>query len=160
MRFLFAQPLGGRRQIAKYYGGSLTEFVHPNHVGSTSMVTDQTGAAARDMLFYPFGQVWQQWGSNYDTHFAAFQQRKFFSGLDPTLFRMYSSRLGRWLIPDPVEGDVMNPQSLNRYPYVLNNPTTLIDPLGLDDDCTWNPSTRTLTCHLGGSDYTSPIDSM
>jgi hypothetical protein len=25
-------PLGGR-QIAKYYGGSLTEFVHPNHLG-------------------------------------------------------------------------------------------------------------------------------
>jgi len=25
----------------------------------------------------------------------------------------------------------MNPQSLNRYAYVLNNPTTLIDPLGL-----------------------------
>ncbi|MGH9376022.1 MAG: hypothetical protein ACRD1J_07615 [Terriglobia bacterium] len=26
----------------------------------------------------------------------------------------------------------MNPQSLNRYAYALNNPTTLTDPLGLD----------------------------
>ena len=29
-------------------------------------------------------------------------------------------------------GDITNPQSLNRYAYVLNNPTNLIDPLGLD----------------------------
>jgi uncharacterized protein RhaS with RHS repeats len=39
---------------------------------------------------------------------------------------------GRWLTPDPVGGDVTNPQSLNRYAYALNNPTTLTDPLGLD----------------------------
>ncbi|HXJ95144.1 MAG TPA: hypothetical protein VMT20_20070 [Terriglobia bacterium] len=28
--------------------------------------------------------------------------------------------------------DLTNPQSLNRYAYVMNNPTTLIDPSGLD----------------------------
>ena len=39
--------------------------------------------------------------------------------------------MGRWLSPDPLAGDVSNPQSLNRYAYVLNNPTSLIDPLGL-----------------------------
>ncbi|HZP01245.1 MAG TPA: RHS repeat-associated core domain-containing protein [Terriglobia bacterium] len=40
--------------------------------------------------------------------------------------------VGRWLTPDPVAGDILNPQSLNRYAYVLNNPTTLTDPLGLE----------------------------
>src|SRR3989442_872619 len=44
---------------------------------------------------------------------------------------MYSSGEGRWLSPDPIGGDISNPQSLNRYAYVLNNPTSLIDPLGL-----------------------------
>ncbi|MGH9401963.1 MAG: hypothetical protein ACRD2P_07650 [Terriglobia bacterium] len=47
---------------------------------------------------------------------------------------------GRWLTPDPLGGDITNPQSLNRpeqagifgYAYALNNPTTLTDPLGLD----------------------------
>ena len=39
---------------------------------------------------------------------------------------------GRWFTPDPLGGDIMNPQSLNRYAYALNNPTTLTDPLGLD----------------------------
>ncbi len=39
---------------------------------------------------------------------------------------------GRWLSPDPLGGDVTNPQSLNRYAYVMNNPTTLTDPLGLE----------------------------
>jgi hypothetical protein len=40
--------------------------------------------------------------------------------------------VGRWHSPDPLGGDITNPQSLNRYAYVMNNPTTLIDPLGLD----------------------------
>jgi RHS repeat-associated protein len=67
---------------------------------------------------------------------------------NPTMFRFYSQNLGRWHSPDPLAGDITNPQSLNRYAYVLNNPTRLTDPLGLggDDDCTWDPSTSTLTC--------------
>jgi REP-associated tyrosine transposase len=40
--------------------------------------------------------------------------------------------VGRWLSPDALGGDIMNPQSLNRYGYALNNPATLNDPTGLD----------------------------
>ena len=47
----------------------------------------------------------------------------------------------RWLTPDPLGGDIMNPQSLNRYAgacpersrRVTNNPATFNDPLGLGD---------------------------
>ncbi len=46
---------------------------------------------------------------------------------------MYSSTEGRWLSPDPKAGNITNPQSLDRYAYVLGNPTNLVDPLGLDD---------------------------
>ena len=67
--------------------------------------------------------------------------------------RFQSPGLGRWLSPDPLGGDVTNPQSLNRYPYVLNNPTTFIDPLGLFmrvGDCSWYG-----TCMAGGGGWGS-----
>jgi len=36
--------------------------------------------------------------------------------------------------------DLSNPQSLNLYAYVVNNPANLIDPLGLSD-CNGEPCT-------------------
>src|SRR3990172_1114060 len=122
--------LGGR-QIAKYYGCCDTVFVHPNHLGSTAMITKADGSTVRDLLFYPWGQQWQNVGSNWDLHFASLWQREFASNLDPTPNRMYHPRLYRWQTPDPLAGDVIDPQSLNRYAYVLNNPTNGIDPTGL-----------------------------
>ncbi len=49
-----------------------------------------------------------------------------------TRFPTYASNLGRWMTPDPLGGEVSNPQLLNRYAYVTDNPTSYIDPLGLD----------------------------
>src|SRR5262249_33332996 len=46
----------------------------------------------------------------------------------------------RWLTPDPYMGsmDLTNPQSLNRYAYVMNDPVNATDSTGLvcDEDCT------------------------
>ena len=41
---------------------------------------------------------------------------------------------GRWLQPDPARlnaVDLSNPQTWNRYAYVMNNPLSFIDPTGL-----------------------------
>lgn len=55
------------------------------------------------------------------------------TGYNYALARFDAGRWGRFLSPDPYLGsmDITNPQSLNRYAYVLNNPLNLIDPLGL-----------------------------
>ncbi len=45
--------------------------------------------------------------------------------------RSVLSEPDRFMSPDPLGGWTGNPQSLNRYTYVLNNPETLVDPLGL-----------------------------
>jgi RHS repeat-associated protein len=48
--------------------------------------------------------------------------------------RQYSPMQGRWMSPDPAgvaAVDPTNPQSWNRYAYVLNSPTNGTDPLGL-----------------------------
>src|SRR5450631_3431330 len=41
------------------------------------------------------------------------------------------NRVGRFSTPDSLAGFVGNPQSLNRYPYVTNDPIALTDPTGL-----------------------------
>jgi hypothetical protein len=55
--------------------------------------------------------------------------------------RVQHPGLGRFLSPDPLLGDPANPQTLNRYAYVSNNPLALTDPSGFVvcpvdvDDC-------------------------
>jgi RHS repeat-associated protein len=127
--------LGGR-PFARHQDNK-TYFLHPDHLGSTVFVTDETGATIQKTIYYPWGQAWATAGSLKDNRFASMDPRDAETGNDPTLFRLYNPRLYRWLSPDALAGNILNPQSLNRYAYVLNNPTNLIDPLGLDG---WNPA--------------------
>ena len=112
------------------YTSTGTEFNHVNNLSSTSIYTNQAGTAVEDMLFYPWGLVWESWGTG-GYNYAGIPYRDPSTTTDLSAFRVLSPGLGRWLSPDPVGGDITNPQSLNRYPYVLNNPTSLTDPLGL-----------------------------
>ena len=43
--------------------------------------------------------------------------------------------LGRFASVDPIVGEKYDPQALNPYSYVLNNPLSLIHPSGLDPVC-------------------------
>jgi RHS repeat-associated protein len=135
--------------VATYwYGNENAEFVHFNALGSTAMVTDASGATQMDEVRYPWGEEWNHTGSRYDEHFAGMQWHDYSAGLNPTPNRQYSGNYGRWLSPDPLGGDVTNPQTWNRYAYVANNPTNFIDPLGLDS---WDPGSQTLTGDMGGN---------
>jgi RHS repeat-associated protein len=60
------------------------------------------------------------------------------SGNDYFPARYYASSMGRFLSPDPsglYMADPENPQMLNLYSYVGNNPLRYTDPLGLSKDC-------------------------
>jgi RHS repeat-associated protein len=66
-------------------------------------------------------------------HFTG-QERDWESVSEHFPFRYYNEVMGRWLTPDPAglaAADPTNPQTWNRYAYVMNNPLAMIDPSGL-----------------------------
>jgi len=52
-------------------------------------------------------------------------------GVSNSIPDFYHSAQRRFTNADPLGGSVSNPQSLNRYAYVRNDPVNLVDPLGL-----------------------------
>jgi RHS repeat-associated protein len=58
--------------------------------------------------------------------------------LDYMHARYGSPMTGRFLSVDPVLGDPSDPQSWNRYAYVVGNPMRYTDPLGLAVNCVAN----------------------
>ena len=116
-----------------------TYFHHSNYLGTARARTDYQGNVGNQERSLDFGDGFSQTASNGSTaaqdnaNFTG-QEHDFESGTEHFLYRQYSSTSGCWMSPDPYGGsyDVGNPQSFNRYSYVLNNPLALIDPLGLD----------------------------
>ncbi len=134
--FVFRIYYLGGRPIARHQD-SKTYFMHPNHLGSTipqGGMTDQTGATTQKTRYYPFGQLWTSGGTIRDDRFASMDPRDAETGNNPTLFRMQNPRLYRWLSPDPLAGDISNPQSLNRYAYVMNSPVNLTASQGVSSE--------------------------
>jgi RHS repeat-associated protein len=121
------------RRIAWVDSGGTVRYYWGDHLGTTRIVTDASGNVCYDADYYPFQGERTPYVSACTPAYR-FAGMKFDqeSGDYYTLNRYYPANLGRWLSPDPLAGDVTNPQSLNRYAYVLNNPTTFIDPLGLE----------------------------
>jgi len=136
-------PSGGRILAEYYTGGTL--FDHPDQLGSITSSTSANGSPCQERLFYPFGELWTGAG-NCGMHQTFAQLPDYDAETDQynTLFRHYTPN-GRWMRPDPLAGDVTNPQSLNRYAYVRNNPTTLTDPSGLENQPT-SPTANGNSC--------------
>ncbi len=79
------------------------------------------------------------------------KERDIESGLDYFEARYYASNMGRWMSPDwsakeePVPyAKLDNPQSLNLYGYVLNNPLGTADP---DGHCCWDSTVKWVGDH-------------
>jgi RHS repeat-associated protein len=114
--------------LASIEGGT-TKYYFPDHL--STRVTMANGTTT-EQGHYPFGENW--YGSMTEKEKFTTYERDTESGNDYATFRSYVSRHGRFLTPDPLGTeavDVTNPQSWNRYAYVVNIPTNVTDPLGL-----------------------------
>jgi RHS repeat-associated protein len=124
----------GSKPMAFYNGGQTT-FQHQDWLGTERFRTTYNGGVAATFTSLPFGDAETETsGHNYDAYHFAGLDSDGETGTDHAQFRQYSSTQGRWMRPDPYSGsyDPSNPQSFNRYSYLLNNPLASVDPLGLD----------------------------
>jgi RHS repeat-associated protein len=126
------------QRVARRDGTSNPPYYYlADHLHSTTVVTDSTGVIKNESDYMSYGAeigITSTLPQNYKFNG---KERDSESGLDEFGARYYSSSLGRFMIPDwaakPTAvpyANFGNPQSLNLYSYVENNPTTVGDPDG------------------------------
>jgi RHS repeat-associated protein len=105
-------------------------YLHGDHLGSTSLTTDQSGAIVSQARYLPYGQErWTDKASPTDFGFTS-QRKDSYMELVDYGARWYDAGLGRFISPDTIIPNPVNPQSFNRYTYVYNNPVKYTDPNG------------------------------
>ncbi|MGB7069153.1 MAG: RHS repeat-associated core domain-containing protein [Pyrinomonadaceae bacterium] len=116
-------------------------FLTQDHLGSPRVVTDENGIVTSRKDFTAFGeqnytaQRTESLGYEPDTTRKGYTgyENDSESGLDFAQARYYNSTHGRYTSIDPLtaSASIRNPQTFNRYSYVLNSPYKFTDPLGL-----------------------------
>ena len=125
--------------------GTDIKWLVADQLGTPRMVLDQSGELANVKRhdYLPFGEelLAPTGGRTSGQGYAADGVRQQFTGkerdtetgLDYFLARYYSSPQGRFVSVDPLmaSAQASNPQTWNRYNYVLNNPLRHTDPTGM-----------------------------
>ena len=101
------------------------QFIHSDHLGSTSLITDSNGNVVENSFTSPFGENIQ----------SIKKSRFSFTGkeLDSTNNeydfhkRRFKPDIGKFTTPDKLFENTFDPQALNHYSYVRNNPYRNID---------------------------------
>jgi len=144
----------GGRPVARYVSSAWTDLIYgaggllaevpfnqsgaqvyrmTDHLGSSVGILSSTGALLGGIQDYaPFGQL-NNGSSTNDPYKFTGKERDQESGNDYFGARYYASSMGRFLSADPVvitPERLANPQQLNLYAYVANNPLRFIDPTG------------------------------
>jgi RHS repeat-associated protein len=128
----------GQRVARRDIAGNTVHYYFSDHLGTHAVVMNAAGTQCeQDADYYPYGGV-----ENDNCTTPVAQNYKFTgkerdseSGLDNFGARYDAFTMGRFMTPDPVfisADRVFDPQSLNLYAYVRNNPLSLTDPTGLD----------------------------
>ena len=117
-------------------GTAKTRYVHPDHLGSTNVVTDENGNVVQTLDFYPYGSTRVSVGTSTNEKRQFIGQFTDDSTLSYLQARYYDNSRGQFLSEDPVfwenpkSQDLKNPQSVNSYSYADDNPITGEDPSG------------------------------
>lgn len=115
-------------------------YVYSDHLGSATVVADHSGSRVEERDFDGIGRrvdpdtgrlVAPDPVSARLTDLSFTGQREE-PGLNLHNYgaRFYDPTIGRFLQPDTIIQAPYNPQNLNRYSYVLNDPLNLVDPSG------------------------------
>ncbi len=122
-----------------------TQYYHEDHLGTSRVMTTASGWPVWQGTFAPFGQEVSPQITMNHYKFTG-KERDNESALDMFGARYYGSSMGRFMTPDwagkPTAvpyANFGNPQSLNLYSYVQNNPTTVGDPDGHETQDTLDP---------------------
>ncbi len=94
------------------------------------VITGYAMTKVEDVQYLPFGETRMDAGYLSVTHKYTSQELDAETGLYYYGARYYNPVLGRFISPDTIVPDFRNPQALNRYSYVLNNPLYYNDPTG------------------------------
>ncbi len=160
--------MDGRQLAFRGGNGGETIFDGKDVLGTERLRTNYAGQMVTYGRSLAFGDGFDQ--SVYTPN--ADQDNSQFAGLDldgetgtsHATFRQLSTTQGRWMSPDPYDGsyDHADPQSLNRYVYVRNNPLAMTDPFGEKQHCdivinvSSSGSSETGTCGDDGTGNTLP----
>jgi len=137
---------GGQR-VAMRKGSSTLYFLLGDHLGSTSLTANSSGSKVAELRYHPYGSTRYTDGTTPTSYRFTGQREDTTIGLYFYNARYYDPALGRFISADTIVPSPGDPQSLNRYSYVLNSPLNYRDPSGhaacLDEECNWveNPAT-------------------
>jgi RHS repeat-associated protein len=113
-----------------YYNDDKTQWLYRNHLNQVIATEYALGYDNLTLL----QQAWhslQAFASGGNDQFQGHKDDSE-SGLRYNLARYYDPATSRWAAADNVTTRVYDPQSLNKYAYVRNDPMNLVDPDGLD----------------------------
>jgi RHS repeat-associated protein len=104
-------------------------YYHTDHLGSTRLVTDSSKNIVSSATYEPFGEQSTEEG---DEDYLFTGKERDVTGLYYYGARYYDPETGTFISRDPMQGSLINPQSLNQYSYCQDNPLKYRDIWGLN----------------------------
>ena len=118
----------GKQKIATRDADGL-KFIYPDHLDSSSRMADTQGNLVKALWYTPFGATAKELGDAKARYRFTGKERDD-TGLYYYGARYYDEAAGRFLSADSLLPNIYDPQQLNRFVYVRNNPLAIIDPDG------------------------------